>query len=75
MNILIFNSGSSSQSFKVYQYTEGNPSEVIASGKAKNVATKTQANSVIEWKIGVQSGSKVTDLPTHQIAHKKFWHC
>ena len=68
MNILIFNCGSSSQGFKVYQTFAGVNPVVVASGKAKNVATKTQANAAVEWKIRGENGSKITDLSTHRQA-------
>lgn len=72
MNTLIFNCGSSSQGFKVYETTNGAKPMVIASGKAKNVATKTQADSVIDWKIKGEAGSQVTDLSTHRITAEKI---
>ena len=72
MNILIINCGSSSQGFKVYQ-TSGNTKQiVIASGKAKNVDTKTKADSVIDWNILGVAGSKTIDLPTHRLAAQKI---
>jgi acetate kinase len=72
VNILIFNCGSSSQGFKVYQTAEGTRPEAIASGKAKNVATQTRADSAIEWKIQGQSGVEITDLPTHRSAAEQI---
>ena len=68
MNILVFNCGSSSQGYKVYQTSTGSNPVVVASGKAKNVATKTMANAVVEWKIRGENGSKITDLSTHRLA-------
>ena len=67
MNILIFNCGSSSQGFKVYQADRSGQAE-IASGKAKNVATKTQAEPRVDWKIGGATGSFQADLSTHRLA-------
>jgi acetate kinase len=67
MNVLIFNCGSSSQGFKVYQVNSGE-SNVIVSGKARNVATATQAGAVIDWEIQGRPGSKKADLPTHRLA-------
>ena len=72
MNILIFNCGSSSQGFKVYQQSEGGNWSIIASGKAKNVATITKASSVIDWKILEKTGSKSTDLSSHRLAAQKI---
>jgi acetate kinase len=57
MNILIFNCGSSSLSFKVYQLPGDGSYSSIAFGKAKKVATKTQAGSAIET-----SGSDMTAM-------------
>jgi acetate kinase len=68
MNILIFNCGSSSQSFKVYRASEGQPAQVVATGKAKNVATRTQAQPRIDWAILGQSGSWTGALPSHRQA-------
>ena len=68
MNVLIFNCGSSSQGFKLYQSTAGEAPVVIAAGKAKNVATQTQARAVIEWTCGKESGSISTDLSSHRLA-------
>ena len=67
MNILIFNCGSSSQGFKVYRTISGEKEAVIASGKAKNVATKTKADAVIEWQVNGTSGSEVADLSSHRL--------
>jgi len=73
MNILIFNCGSSSQGFKVYQTSKnGTNPEVVASGKAQNVATETKADAVIDWKIKGEPGSKTTDLSTHHLAAQKI---
>jgi acetate kinase len=68
MNILICNCGSSSQGFKLYKTMENGQPEVYASGKAKNVATTTQADAVIEWKIQGIPGSRTTDLSSHRLA-------
>jgi acetate kinase len=73
MNILIFNCGSSSQGFKVYQISNyGSKPEVVASGKAKNVATKTRADAVVDWTIKGETGSKTTDLSTHRLAAEQI---
>jgi len=68
MNILVFNCGSSSQLFKVYENNDEQPFKVIASGKAKNVATRTQAGSQIEWIIAGRHGSKKVELNSHRQA-------
>jgi acetate kinase len=72
MNTLIFNCGSSSQGFKVYETSNGAKPVVVASGKAKNVATKTKADAVIDWKMNGETGSQVTDLSTHRITAEKI---
>jgi acetate kinase len=73
MNVLIFNCGSSSQGFKVYQITknESKP-EVVAYGKAKNVATRTKADAVLDWKIKNEISSKTTDLSSHRLAAQQI---
>jgi acetate kinase len=68
MNILIFNCGSSSQGFKVYQTTDDDQPQVYASGKARNVATKTRETAYIDWKIRTVSGRKTADLSSHRVA-------
>ncbi|HOG59898.1 MAG TPA: hypothetical protein PKX76_01165, partial [Flexilinea sp.] len=68
MNILIFNCGSSSQAFKVYQVSEKDQPKIIASGKAKNVATQTKADSFIEYRINDKQRKEIISLPSHRIA-------
>ena len=65
MKILVINCGSSSLSFKIYQVSEGNQNEVILSGKARNVATHTQAEPLIEWTTRGMKHSKNCPLPSH----------
>ncbi len=74
MNILIFNCGSSSQLFKVYECKEGQPFKTIASGKVKNVATQTQAEPQIDWLIAGRSGSKKVELNSHRQAAEENLH-
>jgi acetate kinase len=68
MNILIFNCGSSSQGFKLYESSAQAGWHSLASGKAKNVATFTQAGSSLEWKIRESRASETIDLPSHTAA-------
>ena len=68
MNILVFNCGSSSQGFKVYQVQSDNSSTVLASGKAVNVATRTRARSSIRWDIQGETGMREVSLPSHAAA-------
>lgn len=65
-NILVFNCGSSSQSFKVYRFSENAQPQVIAAGKAKNVATQTQAESRLSWSINGTAGAMVLQRPSHR---------
>lgn len=68
MNILIFNCGSSSQIFKVYRILKDGATEIIATGKAKNVASVTRAGPILEWNIAGKAGSSQPDLSTHRLA-------
>ncbi len=73
MHILIFNCGSSSQSFKVYRASGEQPTgEAVASGKAHSVATQTQAEARLDWQIGEQSGSRGMELPSHRAAAEQI---
>jgi len=72
MNILIFNCGSSSQIFKVYQVEKGNSPVEIGSGKASNVATSTQAEPQLKWAIGTLSGTERVQLSTHRKAAEEI---
>ena len=68
MNLLVFNCGSSSQGFTVFQSRGNEKPAKIAFGKARNVATKTKAASVLEWTIGNESGAVPGDYSTHRLA-------
>jgi len=68
MNILIVNCGSSSQSFRVYQVDGENSLGILLSGKARNVATRTQQKPQIEYSIGSNRQTLEVDLPSHQAA-------
>lgn len=68
MNILVFNCGSSSLSFKVFDAMTDYDLKVVASGKANNVATKTQAGSTISWKILDKSDKVALELNSHSQA-------
>jgi acetate kinase len=72
MNVLIFNCGSSSQGFKVYQTLDHAKPSIIASGKARNVATQTRAESILEWDIDGYTGTQNTDLSSHRLAAQKI---
>lgn len=68
MNILIFNCGSSSQKFKLFNVPTQNEYREIASGKARNVGVKTLAEPVIDWDVRGQGGSILKALPDHRSA-------
>ncbi|GAP22615.1 acetate/propionate family kinase [Leptolinea tardivitalis] len=72
MNILIFNCGSSSQGFKLYQKEYGTTPILVAAGKARNVATKTRADSCLDWTAGSQKGSVNVELPSHREAARQI---
>lgn len=72
MNILVINCGSSSLGFKVYRTDPDGKEMVIAAGKARNVATQTQAAPVIEWVIGGIKGKKNCKLDSHRKAAEKI---
>ena len=58
MNILVVNCGSSSLSFKVYQHDGTDEQGLVLAGKARNVATRTRAEPLIEWSIGERKESR-----------------
>ncbi len=71
-NILIFNCGSSSQAFKVYQVEPGREPGEIISGKARNVATHTQAEPVLQWTRNGKTQQKICDLSSHRLAAEEI---
>ena len=71
-NLLVFNCGSSSQGFTVFRSSGKEEPEIPAFGKARNVATKTQAASVLEWNVSGEKGSIETDLSTHRLAAERI---
>ncbi len=72
MNTLVINCGSSSISFKVYRIENGLEPVAILSGKARNVATKTLAESRIDWRLNGEPGGLKVDLPSHRLAAEKI---
>ena len=72
MDLLIFNCGSSSQGFTVFRSEGTGEPEIPAYGKARNVATKTQAEAVLEWTINGKAGSLTADFSTHRLAAEKI---
>ena len=72
MNLLIFNCGSSSQGFTVFRSDGTGEPKIPAYGKARNVATKTQADAVLEWTVNGEKGSLTADFSTHRLAAEKI---
>nr|MCR4654863.1 hypothetical protein [Lachnospiraceae bacterium] len=72
MNLLIFNCGSSSQGFTVFRTDGVNEPAIPAFGKARNVATKTQAAAVLDWEIDGEKGSTNADFSSHRLAAEKI---
>jgi acetate kinase len=72
MNVLVFNCGSSSQGFKVFRVGENQKPIVLAAGKARNVATKTQAGAAVDWQISNRAGVTPGDLSTHRRAAQEI---
>ena len=72
MIILVFNCGSSSQGFKVYEVDQDNAEKVLISGKAKNVAARTQAQPYLYWNMNGQSEQKTCDLSSHRLAAQEI---
>lgn len=72
MNVLVFNCGSSSQGFKLYRAEgRGGPGqgiEVLAAGKARNVATRTLSAGRLEWDISGVSQWRELELGSHAVA-------
>ena len=68
MNILIFNCGSSSQGFKLFRVDPNGIQEILIQGKARNVATFTQAQPFIDWSVNGEKSQKNADLSSHALA-------
>ena len=73
MNILIINCGSSSLAFKVFQVENDEDASLILTGKARNVATRTQAQPEITWTFNGTQFSRKCPLPTHREAAEEMW--
>lgn len=72
MNILVVNCGSSSLGFKVYQANGSENSRVVLAGKARNVATQTKAQALIEWVQDDGKQERCCPLPSHQAAAREM---
>lgn len=72
MNILVFNCGSSSQGFKVYEVDQNHAEKVVISGKAKNVAARTQSQPYLFWNMNDKTEQKFCDLSSHKLAAQEI---
>lgn len=72
MNILVVNCGSSSLSFKVYRVQKNGDAETVIAGKARNVATRTKAEPMIEWNLAGVKDVRNCPLPSHQAAAREM---
>ncbi|MBR6090473.1 MAG: acetate/propionate family kinase [Anaerolineaceae bacterium] len=68
MDLLVFNCGSSSQGFTVFHQNGTDEPDIIAFGKARNVATLTKSAAMLEWNVGGASGRTEADFSTHRLA-------
>lgn len=68
MNVLVVNCGSSSLSFKVYKIQPEGTQEIALAGKARNVATQTQAQPLLEWSRNGDKHKRACELPSHRAA-------
>jgi acetate kinase len=68
LNILVFNCGSSSLTYKVYKADVSGTIEAVASGKAHRVGVTGKEFSFIEHKIGESSNKDIIPLKTHKDA-------
>lgn len=67
MNILVFNCGSSSQNYKLYQ-SEGKSLQLLCKGKAHRVGVKSSEPSFIEHHWSEQTKKEEVPLPDHRTA-------
>lgn len=67
-NLLIFNCGSSSLSYKLYRITDQANLVEAAVGKAYHVGTKSQEESYLLHKVGSSQKKEVRPLPNHREA-------
>lgn len=68
MNILVFNCGSSSLNYKVYQKRSKQPLSILARGKAHRVGVKGSEPSFIEHHFQAINEKNLVEIPTHQVA-------
>jgi acetate kinase len=68
MRILIFNAGSSSLSYKVFDFHKARKVDLVFKGKAYRVGVKGTERSYIENNWGGQTGKVIVDIPDHKTA-------
>ena len=68
MNLLVFNCGSSSLTFKVYKYSEGTGLEEILVGKAHRVGVKGDKPSSVEVRYRGETIREEVQLESHRAA-------
>lgn len=68
MNVLVFNCGSSSLTFKVFRAESGGGIETVLTGKAHRVGVKGTQPSYIEYRQGGDSEKVKVALPSHEVA-------
>ena len=68
LNLLVFNCGSSSLTYKVYRADADQTLSVIAAGKAFHVGTVTQEAAYLRHTLGAESVTDVRPLPDHRAA-------
>jgi len=68
MHILIFNAGSSSLSYKVFDFHESLKADLILKGKAYRVGVKGTERSYIENNLNGKIEKNIVDIPDHKTA-------
>ncbi|MBF0331823.1 MAG: acetate/propionate family kinase [Candidatus Omnitrophica bacterium] len=68
MHILVFNGGSSSLSYKVFDFQDSRKVEVVLKGKAHRVGVKGTGHAYIENSFKGKSDKDVVDIPDHATA-------
>ena len=68
MNVLVFNCGSSSLTFKVFEAAPGGVIKTVLTGKAHRVGVKGTQPSYIEYQQGGDCEKRKIPLPSHEVA-------
>jgi len=68
MNMLVFNCGSSSLTFKVFSPAAGGNVKTVLTGKAHRVGVKGTQPSYIEYQYGPDTERSEVPLPSHEAA-------